>query len=702
MICSVCGKVLIEGEEVSVDDTAHVEKLAKTLKAATCTTTGLGKYVCELCGENLGYKTIAAEHAWDDGVVTTEATCGEDGEKLYTCSVCGEEKNEVIPATDEHTFEEQYIDATCEEPAKVGEKCSVCGEEGETEVVADSEPLGHDPVLDTTNKKYVAATCEEGGLDTFKCSRCDYTKEEETEALGHDYDDGEYVDADCENGAGVKYTCSLCGDSYVDELKDDLAVPALGHTEEAVEDIPATCKTTGWTGKVICSVCGKVTNEGEVAPVDSSAHKDKLEKTIREATCTTTGIGKYVCELCGEDLGYKTIPASHSWDEGTVVTEATCGKAGEITYTCTVCSEEKTEEIPATGEHKWTEGYVDATCTEPAKVGTVCEICGAADGAVTEIGEPAGHKYEEELSTEPTCTEAGEATYTCSVCGDSYTETVPALGHTEGEAELVEATCTENGKSVVKCTVCGEVVTEDDLGNLDPATGHTPVAMDEVAATCTKAGSTGGKGCSVCEAVIEQPKETPVDSDAHNYELTSTLKEATCTTNGYGKYTCADCSTTATKVILAAHSWDDVEHIDENTNAVYHECTSCGARDIIFIEDEDLINCAKGEHTTEVVPRREATCTEAGYTGGEVCTICGAITSGEEIPALGHKTEIQNAKEATCTETGYTGDEVCTVCGETVTEGKEINALGHYYEGKFNDDDTITYTCKNCGDSYTE
>ena len=156
------------------------------------------------------------------------------------------------------------------------------------------------------------------------------------------------------------------------------------------------------------------------------------------------------------------------------------------------------------------------------------------------------------------------------------------------------------------------------------------------------------------------------------------------------------------KVILAAHSWDDVEHIDENTNAVYHECTSCGARDIIFIEDEDLINCAKGEHTTEVVPRREATCTEAGYTGGEVCTICGAITSGEEIPALGHKTEIQNAKEATCTETGYTGDEVCTVCGETVTEGKEINALGHYYEGEFNDDDTITYTCKNCGDSYTE
>ncbi len=78
---------------------------------------------------------------------------------------------------------------------------------------------------------------------------------------------------------------------------------------------------------------------------------------------------------------------------------------------------------------------------------------------------------------------------------------------------------------------------------------------------------------------------------------------------------------------------------------------------------------------TEVKNAKGATCTEDGYTGDEVCTVCGEIVKqGETIPALGHKTEIQNAKEATCTEDGYTGDEVCTVCGEIVKEGQVIPA----------------------------
>ena len=76
-----------------------------------------------------------------------------------------------------------------------------------------------------------------------------------------------------------------------------------------------------------------------------------------------------------------------------------------------------------------------------------------------------------------------------------------------------------------------------------------------------------------------------------------------------------------------------------------------------------------------------ATCTEAGYSGDQVCKWCGEILKkGEEVPALGHKTEVKDAKAATCTEAGYTGDEVCTVCGETVKKGTEIPALGHKFE----------------------
>ena len=86
-------------------------------------------------------------------------------------------------------------------------------------------------------------------------------------------------------------------------------------------------------------------------------------------------------------------------------------------------------------------------------------------------------------------------------------------------------------------------------------------------------------------------------------------------------------------------------------------------------------------HKTQLVGAKAATCTEDGYTGDEVCTVCGeTVKKGEVIPALGHKTQLVGAKAATCTEDGYTGDEVCTVCGETVKKGEVIPAAGHHYE----------------------
>ena len=57
-------------------------------------------------------------------------------------------------------------------------------------------------------------------------------------------------------------------------------------------------------------------------------------------------------------------------------------------------------------------------------------------------------------------------------------------------------------------------------------------------------------------------------------------------------------------------------------------------------------------HTeTETVNAKAATCTEDGYTGDEVCTVCGKIiTKGEVIPAQGQKNKQIGATSATCTE----------------------------------------------------
>ena len=77
------------------------------------------------------------------------------------------------------------------------------------------------------------------------------------------------------------------------------------------------------------------------------------------------------------------------------------------------------------------------------------------------------------------------------------------------------------------------------------------------------------------------------------------------------------------------------------------------------------------DHTTRT--ETPATCTEDGSVT-VICDDCDEVLSTKTLPATGHSTVVKNAKDATCTEPGYTGDKVCTVCGETVETGEVIPA----------------------------
>lgn len=83
------------------------------------------------------------------------------------------------------------------------------------------------------------------------------------------------------------------------------------------------------------------------------------------------------------------------------------------------------------------------------------------------------------------------------------------------------------------------------------------------------------------------------------------------------------------------------------------------------------------DHTTRT--ETPATCTEDGSVT-VICDDCDEVLSTETLPATGHSTVMKNAKDATCTEPGYTGDKVCTVCGETGETGEVIPAAGHSYK----------------------
>ena len=120
-------------------------------------------------------------------------------------------------------------------------------------------------------------------------------------------------------------------------------------------------------------------------------------------------------------------------------------------------------------------------------------------------------------------------------------------------------------------------------------------------------------------------------------------------------------------------------------------CTLCG--------EQKTATIAKLAHTVETRNAKAATCTEAGYTGDEYCSVCNKLlTAGTEIPATGHKnTEVKNAKAATCTEAGYTGDTYCADCGEKLEDGKTIEATGHKWGTHKHDENGHWQECTVCG-----
>ena len=118
----------------------------------------------------------------------------------------------------------------------------------------------------------------------------------------------------------------------------------------------------------------------------------------------------------------------------------------------------------------------------------------------------------------------------------------------------------------------------------------------------------------------------------------------------------------------------------------------------------------KEAHNHEYVSsvKKAPTCTEVGiklYTCKD-----GDDSYEEEIPATGHRnTELREKKEASCTEEGYTGDTYCKECGAKLESGSVIAKTEHKWdEGKITQNPTCvedgekTYTCTSCQKIRTE
>ena len=212
--------------------------------------------------------------------------------------------------------------------------------------------------------------------------------------------------------------------------------------------------------------------------------------------------------------------------------------------------------------------------------------------------------------------------------------------------------------------------------------------------TCTEAGIEE----RICEC--DEKENRPINALGHT-EVVDASVVATCKSTGLteGKH-CSTCNT----VIIAQSS---VEKLPHTYDDVYDtNCNICG--------ETRVVDCS---HTdTEVIPGRDASCTDVGLTDGTKCKKCGeTLVAQETIPVTAHtydnkyddecnvcgykrdaecahtETESINGYDATCTETGLTDGTKCKKCGETITAQETIPMLAHTYDDKYDED------CNVCG-----
>ncbi len=161
--------------------------------------------------------------------------------------------------------------------------------------------------------------------------------------------------------------------------------------------------------------------------------------------------------------------------------------------------------------------------------------------------------------------------------------------------------------------------------------------------------------------------------------------------------------------------WEDNHSLTQVINKKDATCTEDG-----YTGDTVCAICGKeitkGEtiqskgHTEVIDARVEPSCTKSGKTEGKHCSVCNEVLVAQEvIPATGHTEKAVAGKPATCTETGLTDGISCSVCGTVIKAQEVIPAKGHSWnEGKITTAPTCenagvkTYTCTVCNATKTE
>lgn len=210
------------------------------------------------------------------------------------------------------------------------------------------------------------------------------------------------------------------------------------------------------------------------------------------------------------------------------------------------------------------------------------------------------------VTTQPTCTTAGQKTYTCTVCSATKVETLDALGHNFAKYDAKAATCTEIGwNTYFTCTNCNYTTYKEIA-----ALGHDKVSHKGKAATCTEKGWNAYDTCSRCDYTTYKE----IAALGHNFTSNTWQSDA----HRHWKK-CSRCKAAGKKT----------QHIGGTATCKDRAvCTTCS-------KAYGTLDAKHHVGGTEIRDMVEPTTKKAGHTGNSYCKGCNTkLSDGTVIPVI--------------------------------------------------------------------
>jgi len=240
--------------------------------------------------------------------------------------------------------------------------------------------------------------------------------------------------------------------------------------------------------------------------------------------------------------------------------------------------------------------------------------------------------------------------------------------HAYGEPTWVLDLDNESAVAIYTCA-CGQSTVRESA----------EVTVDKKAATCTENGYV--KFTATCEfggVTDTEAKEEILEAEGH--KLTS-------------KLACVDreCTSCDYTVKAGAHNYGEAEVVEATCTEAERNKYTCKDCEFVYVE---YVGEAKG-HTYVM---NEVHVDACNYQSVYECSVCGDELSTDETYQK-HEYVVSYAKESTCTETGEKVS-TCKLCGHSESEVIAKDPEAHIWDAGVVNGEVTTYTCA-CGQTRT-